>query len=147
MSDELVELAEQALIEKDIAQYIKEEFKDVHLSKQERAFLIEYIRTGKAARSYQKIYGSRYNLNVSGVYANRLLKKLRWTINEYMSYSGHNDESICEALTILKETDPKEYVKHMTKILGYDTQKISVDINSLPVIEITTNHESLGDKD
>jgi hypothetical protein len=141
--DELVEVAEDVLVEKDIKKYIKEEFTDVELTKQEHSFLIEYIKTGKGAKSYQRVFGSRFNDNVAGVYASRLLRKLRFTLSDYMSYTGHDDESICEALTKLKETDPKEYLKYMSKFKGYDTQKVEIDINSLPVLEITTSHENI----
>lgn len=128
MSDNLLEKATKAvsdkqnkIAEKDIADYLNSIYN--FENKRELAFIIEYIKSGIAYKAYQKIYGEHITNGGAAVLANRILNKVKFRITDYLNLTGNGIESMMEALQTLKTSDPKEYLKYMTKLHGLDVQK------------------------
>jgi len=108
--------------DKELALYLEDKYNIS--SKKHIAFFVEYIKTGVAYKAYQNVYGEHINMNSAAVMANRVLKKAKFSISDFLDNTGHGIESMMEVLETLKESDPKEYLKYTVKLRGLDTQKV-----------------------
>lgn len=141
---ELLQKAEQEIAKQQLQQYLAENFPHVSDTKQIE-FLLEYMITGQAARSYMKVYKNE-NYNSSAVLANRILKKVKFNVSDMLDATGHTIERLFQAITTLETQDPKEYVKYMMKLRGLDIQKQEIEHSGQIAATIyTSSIEDLDD--
>jgi len=114
-----------------------------HMTPRHLRFFVEYIRTGNATKSYISTSSNKLTYGAAGVLACRLLRTYNFSINDFLDMCGHSEFAIVEALNLLKVVDPDKYLNHIEKLRKLDSQKIEIDVKSLPVLEIVTKHEDL----
>ncbi len=121
--------------DKELSLYIQETY-DIK-DKREIAFFLEFIKSGKAYKSYQSVYGEHISKGSAAVSANRLLKKAKFKISDFLDHSGHSIAETMEVLDKLKETEPKEYMKYIVKMRGLDQHKVEHSGSiQMPIINI-----------
>ena len=141
--DILVEKAKQIITDNadnKALKYIKSKLKSENqvLTKREIDFYIEFIKTGKIYKSYQKAFGEDISYQVAAVLGNRLLKKVKVDFLEFLEVSGHGPDKITEALDALFEKDKDAYLKHVTRLKQLDVQRIEhsgqIDIPTINIV-------------
>lgn len=144
--DKAQEVLDEEIERKNIRKFLKEEHSIS--SKREIEFYIEFIRTGQAYKSYQKIYAPTMKRGSAAVLANRIINKHKITFLDWLEYAGHGTDAITEALDQLREKDPDAYLKHITKFKQLDIQKVehSGTIN-LPNTVFTSNPDEIMDEE
>lgn len=105
-------------------------------------FFIEYIQNPVGSTAYNKVYGP-HTTGVASVLASRIKDKYNVSFSEWLSYSGHGEAQIAEALEALRLKSPDKYLKHVTALHGLDIKKVehsgTIDIPTIMVTDEKVN--------
>ena len=121
-----------------IKRHILDKYPDIK-DKKHIDFYVEFMMTGNAYKSYQKIYSPEMSMGVAATLAGRLLKKVELNFTEFLDIAGHTDDKIAEALDELFEKDVDKYLKHITKLKQLEIQKVEHSGSiELPTVNVIT---------
>jgi len=126
--DVLQNKAQQAVdashTEKVMRAFLKEKYNIKN--KRHIEFFIEFMKSGVAYKAYMKVYAPTMANNVARVMASKLMKQYDISFEDWLDYAGHGTDSINEALSALKDKNPDDYLKHITKLKQLDVKKVHV---------------------
>lgn len=138
--------------ELDLYEYIKDKYNIKEVKQID--FIIEWISSScYAYTAYKKIYGPDYKAKKGKVMptgsakssASRLLSSVNFGMQDYLDLRGHGLDVMMDVLTVLRKTEPKEYMKYILKLRGLDTQNVkmsgSVEIPGLVINTYKTEEE------
>lgn len=145
--DSLENAAEQAITDSASLHALKEVKKEIKakydkITKKELEFIMEFMISGKAYRSYQKVFNPKMSMTAASTSAHKLLKRIDVSFIDFLEYAGHGQDKIAEALDKLYDKDVDRYLHHVTKLKQLDVTKIqhSGSIN-IPNITIVTTDD------
>ena len=104
-------------------------------------FIIDYLNTQNGTKSYKKVYTGCTSDGAARVGAYRILKEYKVSLTDFLDLAGHDKLKIVEALDALFIVDPDKYLSHIEKLKKLDAQRLDVNINSLPVLNIISNED------
>jgi len=124
--DDLLNKAQQIVDEKYQTKLLKSFLFDTYKIKQkhEVLFFMEFIKTGVAFSSYKTAYAPTMSDSVARTASSQLLKKRGVSFEDWLEYAGHGTDSITEALDVLKEKSPNDYLKHISTLKKLDVRRI-----------------------
>lgn len=127
--------------EKEWREYYSEVFSNLNI-KQAKFFLL-FLNSGDIGESYKEAFNRPDMKMINAcILGQRLLKKAKFDITDFLQAMGHDDLKISSALDTLYNKDPDKYLKHIETIRQLDNKRLELSGSvSIPVINIVTSKE------